>query len=311
MLAAIASLPGCARQPRLDASFLQLWKSHFQLTREQWQQRMHAMRELGCKEVLLQWVGLHGGRDPDWLLPDAVMQTLLDSADQQGLRVRIGLPYDNSWWQALAAKDSATEASFFVRSSASASRYMREARWSQHRRFAGWYIPYELEQYHWAEPARQQRLATWLAGLSEVSQQAGHGVPAISTYFSTLDTQGSLVQLWQTLLDRTQLRPMVQDGVGVAGWPNIQAIEPLLLYLRQRQATFDVIVELFEQLPSEKNDGSDFKARSADFARVKRQLEWADTTGAEQVVAFAVDPWAFGSDPQTQRLRREWLRARS
>lgn len=54
-------------------------------------------------------------------------------------------------------------------------------------------------------------------GLVGVSQNAGHGVPAISTYYSTLQTDGSLVQLWQSPLSRTQLRPMVQDGVGVAG----------------------------------------------------------------------------------------------
>ncbi|WP_273911164.1 DUF4434 domain-containing protein [Pseudomonas fontis] len=294
----------------MDATFLQLWKSHFQLSRQQWTERMAAMRELGCKEVLLQWVGLINGNEPDWLLPDAVMQTILDTADEQGMHVRIGLPYDNGWWQALSAQDEPTQAAFFTRSLQGATRYMQEARWSRHKRFSGWYIPYELEQYHWADTARQQRLGDWLAALSEASQQAGHGTPAISTYFSKLETQGTLVQLWQTLLDRTQLRPMVQDGVGVAGWPNIQAIEPLLLYLRQRQVKFDVVVELFEQLPSEKNDGTDFKARSADYRRVNRQLEWAETTGADQVVAFAVDPWALGSDPQAKSLRREWLKSR-
>ncbi|WP_255002092.1 DUF4434 domain-containing protein [Pseudomonas sp. S12(2018)] len=295
----------------MDATFLQIWKSHFQLSRDEWMTRMVGMREFGCDELLLQWVGLHGGDEPDWMLPDAVMQTVLDTAGSNGMRVRIGLPYDNGWWKALSAKDEAAQAAFFDRSLQGATRYMRESPWSGHRQFAGWYIPYEIEQYHWAEAPAQQRLGTWLADLSSVSQQAGHGVPAISTYFSTLTTQGSLVQLWQSLLDRAQLRPMVQDGVGVAGWPNIQAIEPLLLYLRQRKVTFDVIVELFEQLPSERNDGTDFKARSADYARVERQLEWAETTGAEHVVAFAVDPWALGSDPQAQGLRRQWLRSRS
>lgn len=310
-LALLAPLAGCTHKPRLDATFLQIWKSHFQLSRDEWMTRMAGMREFGCDELLLQWVGLHGGDEPDWMLPDAVMQTVLDAAGSNGMRVRIGLPYDNSWWKALSARDEATQAAFFDRSLQGATRYMRESPWSGHRQFAGWYIPYEIEQYHWAEQPAQQRLGNWLAALSSASQQAGHGVPAISTYFSTLTTQGSLVQLWQSLLDRAQLRPMVQDGVGVAGWPNIQAIEPLLLYLRQRKVTFDVIVELFEQLPSERNDGTDFKARSADYARVERQLEWAETTGADHVVAFAVDPWALGTDAQAQSLRRQWLKSRS
>jgi hypothetical protein len=97
----------------------------------------------------------------------------------------------------------------------------------------------------------------------------------------------------------------------VAGWNNLKAIEPLLQYLRQRGVKFEVIVELFEQLPSARNDGTDFKAVSADYPRVQRQLEWAQTTGAERIIAFAVDPWATGTDPQAQRLRQQWLKARS
>ena len=144
--------------------------------------------------------------------------------------------------------------------------------------------------------------------MSNLTRQHSDQVPAISTYYSVLPSQGSLVQLWRTLLDSTALRPVVQDGVGVAGWANLQAIEPLLLELRRRQVPFDVVVELFEQLPSEKNDGSDFKARSADYTRVRRQLEWARTTGAEHVVAFALDPWALGDEPQARRLHQDWLR---
>ena len=311
LLALLGPIAGCSPKPRMDASFLQIWKSHAQLSPKDWQARMKAMRDLGCDELVLQWVGLLGGDEPDWMLPDPVMQALLDAAGGQGIKVRIGLPYDNGWWQALSATDEPTQSEFFSRSLQAASRYMREAQWSAHPQFAGWYIPYEIEQYHWTEAARQERLGKWLMALSGVSQNAGHGVPAISTYFSTLQTDGSLVQLWQSLLDRAQLRPMVQDGVGVAGWKNLEGVEPLLRYLRQRGVAFDVIVELFEQLPSERGDGTDFKAVSADYHRVARQLKWAQGTGAERVVAFAIDPWATGDDPQAQSLRRQWLKSRS
>ncbi|WP_339547963.1 DUF4434 domain-containing protein [Pseudomonas sp. RA_35y_Pfl2_P32] len=311
VLALLGPLAGCSRKPQMDATFLQIWKSHAELSRDEWSTRMAAMAELGCDELVLQWVGLLGGGEPDWMLPDPVMQTLMDTAGEHGMKVRIGLPYDNGWWQALSATDEPTQAAFFSGSLQGASRYMREAPWSTHGQFAGWYIPYEIEQYHWSEPARQERLGKWLTALSGVSQNAGHGVPGISTYYSTLQTDGSLVQLWQSLLARTQLRPMVQDGVGVAGWNNLKAIEPLLQYLRQRGVKFEVIVELFEQLPSARNDGTDFKAVSADYPRVQRQLEWAQTTGADRIIAFAVDPWATGTDPQAQRLRQQWLKARS
>lgn len=310
VIALLGPLAGCSRKPHIDATFLQLWQSHLQLSRDDWMARMAAMHALGSNELVLQWVGLHGGSEPAWRLPDASMQHLLDAAGANGMRVRIGLPCDQGWWTVLG-RDADTQAAFFERSLHDASLYIRTSPWSRHAQFAGWYIPYEIEQYHWAEPAAQQRLGQWLAAFSDASQHAGHGVPAISTYYSKLETEGDLVQVWQHLLQQARLRPMVQDGVGVAGWDNLKAIEPLLGMLRGQRIAFDVIVELFEQLPSEKNDGTDFKARSADYPRVARQLEWASATGAAQVVAFALDPWVLQDDAGAQALHRQWLKARA
>ncbi|AZL68704.1 DUF4434 domain-containing protein [Pseudomonas oryziphila] len=302
----LASLPGCTRSSGLQGSFLQLWKSHADLNPQQWRQRLAAMADMGCRTVTLQWVGLIGGQSP-WMIPEDMLRNVFDIAHDEGMQVQVGLPFDNAWWQALSA-DEQGQAQFFAKALGEAQGYMAAAPWPQHRAFAGWYIPYELEQYHWASADSQQRLAGWLAAMSASTRQHSDRIPSISTYHSVLPTEGSLLQLWRTLLDTTALRPVVQDGVGVAGWANLQAIEPLLLELRRRKVPFDVVVELFEQLPSEKNDGTDFKARSADYARVQRQLEWARTTGAEQVVAFALDPWALGDDPRARRLREDWLR---
>lgn len=304
----IANLPGCTRSSGLQGSFLQLWKSHADLTPEQWRQRLAATAAMGCRTITVQWVGLVGGDSP-WMIPDASLRTVFDIARDEGMQVQLGLPFDNAWWPALSA-DAQGQARFFAQALAGAQGYMASAPWAEHRAFAGWYIPYELEQYHWATADSQQRLAQWLADMASSTRQHSDSVPAISTYYSVLPTEGSLVQLWRTLLDSTALRPVVQDGVGVAGWANLQGIEPLLLELRKRKVAFDVVVELFEQLPSQNNDGSDFQARSADYARVKRQLEWARTTGAEQVVAFALDPWALGDDPRAKRLLHDWQQRR-
>lgn len=304
----LAGLAGCSTGPGLQGSFLQPWQSHLSLSRTQWRRRMGEMHALGCREVVLQWVGLYGGKDPDWRVPDEVLETIFETAGVQGMNVRVGLPFDNRWWAALQ-QDPRGLQDFFTRSREEALAFMASAPWPQRRRFAGWYIPYELEQYHWAEPARQDLLCTWLQALSQGAQQAGRGAPAMSTYFSRLETQGTLRQLWSTILDRAQIRPMVQDGVGVAGWPNLSKVAPLIEMLRERGVPFDVIVELFEELPSEKNDGTDFRAQSADWARVQRQLEWAAQTGAEHIVGFAVDPWVTNDDERARALRRSWRRS--
>jgi len=305
----LGALAGCATTPGLQASFLQPWKSHLELSRTQWRRRMGEMHALGCREVVLQWVGLVGGKDPDWLVPDEVMETIFETAGVQGMNVRVGLPFDNRWWSAIGAQDPRVLQDFFTQSREAALAFMAASPWPQRRRFAGWYIPYEIEQYHWADPARQDMLSGWLQALAQGAQAANRGAPAVSTYFSQLETPGTLTQLWTRILERAPVRPMVQDGVGVAGWPNLAKLAPLIEMLRTRGVPFDVIIELFEELPSEKKDGTDFKARSADWARVQRQLEWARQTGAEKVVGFAVDPWVTNEDERARALRRNWRRS--
>ncbi|MNE97310.1 hypothetical protein D3C80_1956340 [compost metagenome] len=103
---------------------------------------------------------------------------------------------------------------------------------------------------------------------------------------------------------------MIQDGVGVAGLANYQSLAPLHDMLLARRASFDLILELFEELPSSSTDGSTFKARSADFDRVKQQWEVARGYGAKRVVAFAIDPWVIDNTPEARALMQAWLAAR-
>ncbi|WP_203564672.1 DUF4434 domain-containing protein, partial [Bordetella pseudohinzii] len=235
------ALAGCApRPPALDGSFVQIWHSHLAWSRTRWRRLMGEMRALGCREVVLQWTGVSGGTAPAWQVPDAVMETIFDTASARGLNVRVGLPFDHGWWEAIKTPDPAALAAFFQRSREAAIGYLNSAPWPLRRRFGGWYIPYEIEQYSWADPARRAMLADWLGAISEAAQGVTGQVPAISTYFSQLPSATTLLAVWETLLSRAALRPMVQDGVGVAGMQNLARIAPLLAGLRQREAVFDV-----------------------------------------------------------------------
>ena len=80
--------------------------------------------------------------------------------------------------------------------------------------------------------------------------------------------------------------------------------------LLKRRASFDLVMELFEELPSGSTDGTTFKARSADFDRVKQQWQVARGYGAKRVVAFTVDPWVIGDTPEARALMRAWMAAR-
>ncbi|UDG78334.1 DUF4434 domain-containing protein [Achromobacter sp. 77] len=309
-LGALAPLAACSPPVFVNATFLQLWRSHADLTADDWRLRLRSFRRLGSREIFLQWTGLEGGRPDDWMAPGALLDTLFDEAAHQGLGIHVGLPYDQRWWDVLARADTPALAAFLGQTRERGIAYMRESGWNQRRAFRGWYLPYELEQYNWASDERQSLLLPWLDALSRAAQETSGNVPCISTYFSRLPGNGSLATLWSRILDHVGIHPMIQDGVGVAGMDNLRALAPLHDMLLERRASFDLILELFEEMPSGSTDGSTFKARSADFPRVYEQWEVARGYGAKRIVAFALDPWVIGDTPEAQALMQAWMDAR-
>lgn len=302
--AALTTLPGCSLPEQVDGTFLQPWRSHLQWRMADWQRSLKLARRLGCRQLVLQWTGIVGGAEGDWQLPDTSVRMLFTAASEAGIAIRVGLPFQQRWWQAIGGDDAALQA-FFADSLTQARTWLAQAPWSRLHAFNGWYIPYELEQYHWADPARQQWLAQWLHGISQAALDRG-GDCAISCYFSRLQTHGDLVTLWDAVLAQASVRPMVQDGVGVAGAGNVQQLQPLLQHLRTRGVAFDAIVELFRELPGENNDGTQFKGETADAARIERQLAWARDSGAEHVLVYALDPWLSQDTPEAAALRKRW-----
>ncbi|WP_353192779.1 DUF4434 domain-containing protein [Pandoraea pnomenusa] len=308
-LAACLPLAACTPPPEIGGSFVQLWRDHLEWTPQQWRERLTVTRLLGCKEIFVQWVGIDGEPDKTWIASDKLVRILLDECAALDMGVHLGTPYDERWWTAIGTPDDAALDNFLRHTGKRGIAYMQSAAWPKHKAFRGWYIPYELEQYDWARPARRDKLANWLAGFSTAAVDTSGKAPTISTYYSRLPTTGTLAGMWSMLLDRTALHPMIQDGVGVAGMGNYDSLAPLRDMLVARGAPFDLILELFEELPSQKDDGTEFNAKAASFSRVKRQWEKAKDYGATRIVAFAIDPWALDDTPESKALLRQWKAA--
>ena len=302
--ATLSCLPGCSRPEQVDGTFLQPWLEHQTWKLADWQRSLHLAQRAGCSQLVLQWAGILGDENGDWQLSDTSLGMLFKAADDAGIDIRVGLPFEQAWWGAIGGSDEQLQA-FFAGSLQRAHNWLQQSQLPEQPRFAGWYLPYELEQYHWTDPNRLQWLEQWLRSLQQATSSKG-GDCAISTYYSQLPTSGSLVSLWSYLLDRLELRPMVQDGVGAGGESGQQTLQPLLAMLRQRAVPFDVIVELFQQLPDRNGDGSDFRAQSADFERIQQQLQWARENNASNVLVYAIDPWLSQDTPQARALRYRW-----
>lgn len=300
-----ATVSGCSRTPiRFQGTFFQPWQDFEAVSPEDWRKRMRAVRALGCSQIVLQW-SAHYGNDHPWTMSDRLLALLFDTAGNEGIGVRLGLPYDEGWWKALADDDKTTLPTFLKSTQKRCIDTLQHSRWPDQAGFRGWYLPYELDQYNWADRARRDLLLDWLTNITEVASQRVAAPLAASTFFSQLPTPGTLVGLWTDILDRMRLRPMLQDGVGVGGMRNYAGLEPLRQLLLQRAISFDLIVELFEQLPSLANTNGAFHARSASQARLRAQLQIAENYGADQIIAFAIDPWILGSSPEALQLRKD------
>lgn len=305
LLAACGSGGGGPAQT-FNATFLQPWKSYETLPVEEWRRRLQLMRDLGCTEIILQWSALYGGSFP-WVMPEDLIQLLFDEGGRHGMGVRVGLPYDEGWWNALRSSRAQGLPDFLARTQARCLETLQTSRWPAQPGFRGWYLPYELDQYNWATAERQALLVPWLRNLAEAARASyPHQPLALSTFYSTLPTSGRLAQLWAAILEEAAVRPMLQDGVGVAGLGNYAGLEPLRALLHERGVAFDLIVELFEQLPPLPNTNNAFRAKAASSERVAQQMAVARDFGAERIVAFAVDPWLLTSEDDAMTFPYTW-----
>lgn len=305
----LALLSRSARDPwrlsgRLDGTFIQPWRDDLALSSTQWAQRVADARALHCRTLILQWTG-HGA---DYRLDADLIIRLMDLALAAGCRVQVGLPYDPDYWAVLEGKSPRTRPAFLEEAAAEAIGFLAAAPFASHPAFAGWYIPYELDQASWARPEELTLLAAFLARL----RQAGGASPmAISCFHSANAPGRSLVSLWQALPADLALRPLVQDGVGVFGLTNYRHLLPLFAHFRATGRAFDVVVELFAQKPSDLLEPGAFAADAASFVRLAAQLDVAATSGAEHLIAFALQPYMTGPAPGAAALRSAYARALS
>lgn len=291
-MAATSLLASCGSSPteKFQATFLQPWQSHETLPLVEWRRRLKLMRDMGCSEIILQWSATYDGSYP-WTMPDALIQLLFDEGARQGIGIRVGLPYDEGWWKALSQNATQELSAFLAQTQARCIDAMEASRWSTQAGFRGWYLPYELDQYNWATPERRALLLPWLSAIAAAARKSYLQPLALSTFYSRLTTPGTLAGLWSDILDKVSLRPMLQDGVGVAGLGNYAGLEPLRVLLLNRGIAFDLIVELFEQLPPLPNTNGAFRAKPASSDRIRTQMAIARNYGADRIVAFAIDPW--------------------
>ena len=254
----LATLPGCSLPVHVDGTFLQPWRSHLQWGLADWQRSLKLAHALGCRQLVLQWTGIVGGSDGDWSLPDGSLQQLFTAARENDLRIRVGLPFQQRWWQAIGADDATLQA-FLADSLAHA----RAAGWHRRRGRSSRPSAAGTCPTNWSSSTGPVRPPA-MVGAVAARAGAGRQRAAVTVRSPATSAACSPMATWSRYGRRYWPRPRCGRWcrtVGVAGAGNVQQLQPLLDHFQAQGIGFDAIVELFRELPGSAADGSGFRAK--------------------------------------------------
>ena len=294
--------PAACPQPCLAApragTFLQPLVGLRGLTADEWCRRLAYLPAFGARELVLQWLELDqvsfvaGDATVAGAESTAFLAPLLAAAADLGVQVHLGLTADTGFGAALQA-DPATLDGYLakLRTASLATARAAFAQTAGSPAFAGWYLPEEIDDVNWREPARLHLLAAHLRELCRGLQEISGKPVSVSTYVTGATSPDRFGLSWLRILLEAPLTVLLQDGAGVSEqrW---RGMDPYVEALRDVAASLDrpwaMVIELFVQQSGPPIDDQPFSARPAELARVSAQIEHARRLGAPRLLGFTI-----------------------
>jgi Domain of unknown function (DUF4434) len=282
--------------PGLRGTFLQLTDA--QLTRPiaEWRQLFEEFRTIGINTLFLQWTVVD--RKPlfqtarDNSGTGTTLASILDIAEQSGVRVWFGLALDSNYWEEIKQSPEMLRP-YFRRRLQELKGFLDDLNKTTARApFAGWYIPDEIDDRTWLEPAKRVVLKKYLAdtvGLLK-ARRPGSKV-AISGFSNSFADPDLLASFWADLIRASGINLLLfQDGVG-EGKVALENVEfyygALSRAVRSAGAQLGAVVELFSRT-------SDGHRLPAAIGRIREQIATANRLTSFPVVAFSVPDYMSG-----------------
>ncbi|MBJ6727405.1 DUF4434 domain-containing protein [Geomesophilobacter sediminis] len=303
--------PAVQKQPVLDGTFIQLVEKHGNWEPARWEKLFDELQGIGVRRVVVQWSLLDNraffATGSFAAVPKPPVETILALAAQRKMTVYLGLAADSQYWEKI--KDQARREEYLKRLRWKSERVARElvntaARYPS---FAGWYLPEEIDDLNWREPAARTLLYRHVAQTSAyLKQLTPRGEVLISGFTRGRMDPETYREFWRELLQESAADELLfQDGAGTGQLPG--ALLPIYLAAVRgaaddAQKRLQVVVELFTLLSE-----APFKAVPAPFARVKGQLQQAAQYASGGIEAFSVpDYLSPDAGPAAGELLREY-----
>jgi hypothetical protein len=287
-----------AAAPRFTGTFVQLLAEHEQWGVDRWRALFASLRAIGVDEAVVQWsVADRSPLYPSRYFTDAphvALPAVLEAARAEGLRLVLGLAHDSQYWTRIA-RDPKLVRIYFRRLLLDSLAAARElAGLAQGNPvFAGFYIPQEIDDRNWLDPAAAEVLGEYLTELTKGLRLIAPEAPVSVSGFSNAFADPVLLrEFWARLLSRSGIdRVLFQDGIGVAklrleyAGPFLEAVS---LAARDAGRVFTPVVETFTQIDGEPINDKPFRAEPAPLARILRQLALAGRYPHTGVMAFSL-----------------------
>ncbi len=252
--------------------FYQPLNNHASVTPAQWQQLWRDTVAQGGKTLIVQW-SAYG--DSDFGGAKGWLASSLREAHAQGLDLVLGLYMDPGYYQRIEELDDDGLSNYWKAQLGRSLEQYQQIRDGWDLPVAGWYLPMELDDWHFRQPSRREALQRQLQAFNRQLDKPVH----ISA-FSAGKLAPRVNAQWLEQLAALGLKVWWQDGAGTGRLP------PLVRqgYEQALPCQVGVVREAFRQVSA---PGQPFRAEPA-------QPSLGSGCHAEAVFALSYRSWAQG-----------------
>jgi hypothetical protein len=279
-------------KPVFSSSFIQYWYAQ-DWDEARWMDEFTMLQNIGINEIILQDVADTKSLYTSYITslpgytPNNVdmLENALSAADKIGMHVRVGLGFNNDWWNKNAS-DSA-----WLNTEASKNKDIFNEilqKYGTHPSLTGWYIPYEFSQLTATTFTAKSNLNSFLKQIgNEIRLKDSRNImisPYYNYKYSFLFSLSGWTTTLTTVLKDTKIDIVaLQDGVG-AGYTTLNQVSNIFSYTKK--ATNVLGIKLYAD--TETYTYTSNINYSAPQSRITSQLS-LEKTYVQGFVAFSID----------------------
>lgn len=224
------------------SSFIQKWYvKDFSLDR--WISELQMLKDIGVKEIILQSVvdtknkyAMYPSEIDGYKINEKdIILLALDAAESVDIKVRVGLGESNNWW-----KKGWCDFNWLKEEAEINKKIVKEIfeRYSNHKAFGGWYIPYEFSEFFSTIKSQQINLNLFYKSIaSEIKNKKSNFSIMISPFYNSNKYNIGCLKLWNkivryTLKDTAIDIVALQDSIGV-GFNTTDNVGMLFCYTKK------------------------------------------------------------------------------